>query len=127
MEALRELDEDIYKDARLYAGVGGKIAIAISDYTENLNGKKTGEGLIPIINDFKKEFGVNQRTTEEDLGGYLIAKRYEDLASREDVMVSDEQLKGAMEIYADLKKKYGGLSLEASYLNIVGDGNEKKS
>ncbi len=27
----------------------------------------------------------------------------------------------------NLKKKYGGLSLEASYLNIVGDGNEKKS
>lgn len=27
----------------------------------------------------------------------------------------------------NLKKKYGGLSLEASYLNIVGDENDKKS
>ena len=107
LEPLRELSESIYKDARLYAGVGGKIAIAISDYTEDLNGNKTGEGLMPIINDFKKEFGVNQRTLEEDLGGYMIAQRYADLANRSDVHVSDEQLNSVMEIYEGLKKKYG--------------------
>jgi hypothetical protein len=107
LEPLRELSESVYKDARLYAGVGGKIAIALSDYTEDMNGNKTGEGLIPILNDFKKEFGVNQKTLEEDLGSLLIAQRYADLARRGDVQISAEQFKSITAIYEDLRAKYG--------------------
>lgn len=107
LEPLREISESTYKRARLFAGVGGKIAITISDYTENMQGQKTGEGLLPIINDFKVEFGVRQKTVEEDLGGYMIAKRYADLAARKDVKITEEQLQQSLDIMGELQNKYG--------------------
>ncbi|MBO6305471.1 MAG: hypothetical protein J6M62_10410 [Selenomonadaceae bacterium] len=108
LEPLRAFGESIYKDARLFAGVGGKIAIALTDHTENLQGRRTGEGLLPIVQDFKKEFGIwRQATVEADLGGYLVARRYiEDLSKAEGVKVTEEQLQASFEIMDELKAKY---------------------
>lgn len=108
LEPLKAFGESIYKDARLFAGVGGKIAIALTDHTENLHGKKTGEGLLPIIKDFKKEFGIwRQSTVEADLGNYLVARRYiEDLSKAEGVKVTQEQLQASFDIMDELKSKY---------------------
>lgn len=107
LEPLRALGESIYKDARLFAGVGGKIVITLTDHTENLNGKRTGEGLLPIVKDFKKEFGVSQRKFEKDFGDYLIAKRYNDLVEREDVGVTDQQIQESLDNMERLLNEYG--------------------
>lgn len=108
LRPLKAFGKNIYRKARLYAGVGGKIETTIKYFTTDLNGKKTGEGLLPIVDDFKAEFGTNQKTAEYDLGGYLIAKRYlEDLEKRDDVYVSDAKIQESLNFAAYLKQKYG--------------------
>lgn len=107
LDPLRAFGDGIYKDARLFAGVGGKIAITLTDHTEDLSGKRTGEGLLPIVKDFRKEFGVNQKTFEKDFGDYLIAKRYNDLIEREDVGVTDQQIQESLDTMSRLLGKYG--------------------
>ena len=107
LEPLRALGYSVYRDARLFAGVGGKIVVTITDHTENLDGKRTGEGLLPIVKDFQKEFGVNLRTFEKDFGDYLIAKRYNDLVGREDIVVTDQQVQESLDNMERLLNKYG--------------------
>ena len=108
LNPIKVFGDKIYKQARLFAGVGGKIEMMLKDKTRDLTGKETGEGLLPIVKDFKTEFGVNQNTAEQDLGDYLKAMRYtQDLKPREDVYVSDEQIRESLENLSRLQDKYG--------------------
>ena len=108
LNPIKKFGEAIYRQARLFAGVGGKVEMMLRDKTRNLNDEETGEGLKPIIIDFKTEFGVKQKTAEEDLGSYMIAKRYlEDLEGREDVLVTKEQISESIDTMTRLQNKYG--------------------
>ena len=128
LEPLRAFGDSVYKDARLFAGVGGKIAVTISDHTETLDGVRTGEGLLPIVKDFRKEFGVSQKVFEKDFGGYLIAKRYNDLVEREDVVVTDQQIQESLDTMEDLLHRYGdGLSRFEQYAERVYDYQKRVS
>lgn len=128
LEPLRAFGDSIYKEARLFAGVGGKIAVTISDHTETLDGVKTGEGLLPIVKDFRKEFGVSQKVFEQDFGGYLIAKRYSDLIEREDVAVTEQQIQESLDTMEDLLHRYGdGLSRFEQYAERVYDYQKRVS
>lgn len=128
LEPLRAFGDSVYKDARLFAGVGGKIAVTISDHTETLDGVRTGEGLLPIVKDFRKEFGVSQKVFEKDFGGYLIAKRYNDLIEREDVAVTDQQIQESLDTMEDLLHRYGdGLSRFEQYAERVYDYQKRVS
>lgn len=128
LEPLRAFGDSVYKDARLFAGVGGKIAVTVSDHTETLDGKRTGEGLLPIVKDFRKEFGVSQKVFEQDFGGYLIAKRYNDLVEREDVVVTEQQIQESLDTMEDLLHRYGdGLSRFEQYAERVYDYQKRVS
>ena len=108
LNPIKVFGDKIYKQARLFAGVGGKIEMMLKDKTRDLTGKETGEGLLPIVKDFKTEFGVSQNKAEQDLGDYLKAMRYtQDLTPREGVYVSDQQISESLDNLSRLQNEYG--------------------
>ena len=103
-----------YFQARMYAGLVESIKQQVNDKTfvkENGKIKITGEGFLPIINDYVeavKEVEPNYDTAIEDLSGYLIANRYLlDLKDREGYEATEEQKLKAVEDMTKLNLKYG--------------------
>lgn len=103
-----------YYQARMYAGLVESIKQQINDKTfvkENGEIKITGEGFLPIINDYVeevKEVEPDYDTAIEDLSDYLIANRYLlDLKDREGYEATEEQKLKAIEDMAKLNIKYG--------------------
>ena len=103
-----------YFQARMYAGLVESIKQQVNDKTfvkENGKIKITGEGFLPIINDYVeavKEVEPNYDTAIEDLSGYLIANRYLlDLKDREGYEATEEQKLKAVEDMTKPNLKYG--------------------
>lgn len=112
LRALHDIDEGIYKRARIHAGIGGRVIETLEDSIKKQdkdgNWQKVSEGLLPILKDFETEFSKTLDETEKDLGGYMIAKRYlQDLAGREDVEVTKEQIQESIAFLEDIKARYG--------------------
>lgn len=112
LRALHDIDESIYKKASIHAGIGGRVIETIEDSIKKQdkdgNWQKVSEGLLPILKDFETEFGKTLDETEQDLGGYMIAKRYlEDLAGREDVEVTQKQIDDSVAFLKDIQARYG--------------------
>ena len=100
---------------RLYSGVTGHAIQALTKNTFIINreGKTvlTGRGLKSILDDFDGqiiESESNSKQREKDLKDYLIARRVtEDLAGREDVEISEDQARDAVNTLIELNRKYG--------------------
>lgn len=100
--------------ARTYAGVGKQAEYIIQNNTMTIDADgniiKTGEGLLPIIQDYnnqlvKVEPDANAR--KQDLQDYLVAQRImQDLETREDVTITEAQSQKAAEDYLALTRKY---------------------
>ena len=103
-----------YFQARMYAGLVESIKEQVNDKTfvkENGKIKITGEGFLPIINDYieeVKEVEPNYDKAIEDLSDYLIANRYLlDLKDREGYEATEEQKLKAVSDMTKLNLKYG--------------------
>lgn len=103
-----------YYQARMYAGLVESIKQQINDKTfvkENGEIKITGEGFLPIINDYVeevKEIEPDYDKAIADLSDYLIANRYLlDLKDREGYETTEEQKLKAVEDMTKLNLKYG--------------------
>lgn len=112
LSGLEKINTEAYKRARVNAGLGGRVIEALTDRLTRLdkegNIEDLGEGFIPILKDFRAEFGVSMKETEKDLGDYLVARRYlEDLQNRDDVTVTDAQIEESVNKLDALKQKYG--------------------
>ena len=112
LSGLEKINTEAYKRARVNAGLGGRVIEALTDRLTRLdkegNIEDLGEGFIPILKDFRAEFGVSMEETEKDLGDYLVARRYlEDLQNRDDVTVTDAQIEESVNKLDALKQKYG--------------------
>lgn len=100
--------------ARTYAGVIGMARqnLQVETYIINKDGnvEVTGKGLKPILDDFDNsimQIEPDRTIREKDFREYLIARRYqEDLQDREDVEVTEEQLKYSAETMTSLAAKY---------------------
>lgn len=100
---------------RLYSGVTGHAIQALTKNTFIINRKGktvlTGRGLKSILDDFDGqiiESESNSKQREKDLKDYLIARRVtEDLAGREDVEISEDQARDAVNTLIELNIKYG--------------------
>lgn len=101
--------------ARLYSGLVGSTRQQIEKNTFTItkdgNIKITGEGFMPILNDFDTSFAdveKNQNVRHTDLKNYLEAQRFLlDLQNRENFEASEEQKLDAIKTMADLTAKYG--------------------
>jgi len=101
--------------ARLYSGLVGATKQQIENntlvITQDGNIKITGEGFLPILNDFDvffKDVENNQGKRHTDLKNYLEAQRFLlDLQNRENFESTEEQKLEALKIIADLTAKYG--------------------
>jgi len=109
-----DTSSDPYFQARMYAGLVESIKEQVNDKTfvkENGKIKITGEGFLPIINDYVeqvKEVEPNYDKAIEDLSDYLIANRYLlDLKDREGYEATEEQKLKAVEDMTKLNLKYG--------------------
>ena len=109
-----DISSNPYYQARMYAGLVESIKQQVNDKTfvkENGKIKITGEGFLPIINDYVeevKDIEPNYDTAIEDLSDYLIANRYLlDLKDREGYEATEEQKLKAVEDMAKLNLKYG--------------------
>lgn len=78
---------------------------------ENGNEVNTGEGFVPILNDFTKTFAMVEKDKNaalDDFNDYLVAIRYlEDLDEMDEVEVSEQQKADALASIVRLQKKYG--------------------
>lgn len=100
--------------ARLYSGLVGSTRTQIEkntfEITPDGNIKVTGEGFLPILNDYDSEFKdvePKQDTRHKDLKNYLEAQRFLlDLQNREDFEATEEQKLEAIKTIADLNAKY---------------------
>lgn len=112
---LESLGKDIKVSIRNFYGIVGTIKANLESgfYEEDEKGNliKTGKSFKNILDDFDNtvmdiEKNKNQRLS--DFADYLIAQRYiEDLANREDVLVTEEQQEKAITNLAKLQEKYG--------------------
>lgn len=101
--------------ARLYSGLVGSTRQQIEKNTFTItkdgNIKITGEGFLPILNDFDTAFAdieKKQDTRHTDLKNYLEAQRFLlDLQNRENFEATEEQKLDAIKTMADLTAKYG--------------------
>ena len=101
--------------ARLYSGLVGAVRQQVekNTFTYNKEGniEITGEGFLPILNDFDKSFSdveKNQNARHTDLKNYLEAQRFLlDLEKRENFETTEEQKLDAVKTMADLAAKYG--------------------
>jgi len=101
--------------ARLYSGLVGSTRTQIEkntfEITPDGNIKVTGEGFLPILNDFDNDFKneePKQDTRHKDLKNYLEAQRFLlDLQNRENFEATEEQKLEAVKTIADLNAKYG--------------------
>lgn len=103
-----------YFQARMYAGLVESIKEQVNDKTfvkENGKIKITGEGFLPIINDYVeqiKDVEPNYDNAIEDLSDYLIANRYLlDLKDRDGYEATEEQKLKAVSDMTKLNLKYG--------------------
>lgn len=103
-----------YFQARMYAGLVESIKEQVNDKTfvkENGKIKITGEGFLPIINDYVeqvKSIEPNYDKAIEDLSDYLIANRYLlDLKDRDGYEATEEQKLKAVSDMTKLNLKYG--------------------
>ena len=103
-----------YFQARMYAGLVESIKEQVNDKTfvkENGKIKITGEGFLPIINDYVekiKDVEPNYDKAIEDLSDYLIANRYLlDLKDRDGYEATEEQKLKAVSDMTKLNLKYG--------------------
>lgn len=103
-----------YYQARMYAGLVESIKQQVNDKTfvkENGKIKITGEGFLPIINDYVaqvKDIEPDYDKAIEDLSDYLIANRYLlDLKDREGYEATEEQKLKALKDMTNLNLKYG--------------------
>lgn len=78
---------------------------------ENGNEVNTGEGFVPILNDFTKTFAMVEKDKNaalDDFNDYLVAIRYlEDLDEMDEVEVSEQQKADALASIIRLQEKYG--------------------
>lgn len=101
--------------ARLYSGLVGSTRQQIEKNTFTItkdgNIKITGEGFLPILNDFDTAFRDienKQDVRHNDLKNYLEAQRFLlDLQNRENFEATEEQKLDAIKTMADLNAKYG--------------------
>lgn len=101
--------------ARLYSGLVGSTRQQIEKNTFTIspdgNIKVTGEGFLPILNDFDSHFSYyenDQNKRHTDLKEYLEAQRFLlDLQQRENFEASEEQKLDAVKTMSDLTAKYG--------------------
>lgn len=100
--------------ARTYAGVGKQAEYIIQNNTmtidESGNIVKTGEGLLPIIQDYNNQLAKvepDAKVRKQDLQDYLVSQRIiQDLESRQDVTITEKQSQDAAENYLALTRKY---------------------
>lgn len=101
--------------ARAYQYSRMMIEKNITDQTyyidENGNEVNTGEGFVPILNDFTSTFAMvepRKNAALDDFNDYLVAIRYiEDLDEIEGVEVTEQQKIDAVASIARLQEKYG--------------------
>lgn len=101
--------------ARTYQYSRMMIEKNITDQTyyidENGNEVNTGEGFVPILNDFASTFAMiepRKNAALDDFNDYLVAVRYiEDLDEMEGVEVTEQQKIDAVASIARLQEKYG--------------------
>lgn len=110
-------DKRIGKMARGYLGIGGKVESVLKDKTYKMKDdgtfEITGEGLIPILDDYDKlSPEKNRDVREKDADNYQFAKRTiyglqrPEFEGSDEYIVSPEQVKNAKEILTELDKKY---------------------
>lgn len=109
-----DISSNPYFQARMYAGLVESIKEQVNDKTfvkENGKIKITGEGFLPIINDYVeqiKDVEPNYDKAIEDLSDYLIANRYLlDLKDRDGYEATEEQKLKAVSDMTKLNLKYG--------------------
>lgn len=101
--------------ARAYQYSRMMIEKNITDQTyyidENGNEVNTGEGFVPILNDFASTFAMvepRKNAALDDFNDYLVAVRYiEDLDEMEGVEVTEQQKIDAVASITRLQEKYG--------------------
>lgn len=118
-EAIRRGRDELGNTLQLlvsrYAGVVGqtKTFLQKGTFIEDSDGNTviTGVGMLQILKDFETEIsGIESNSDQalKDFGDYLEARRYwDDLTTRDDVFVSDEQKQKTIKSFARLEQKYG--------------------
>lgn len=98
-----------------YSGIVGQInqMIQVATFEKDVNGNNiiTGKGLKPILDDFDNYFITiepKQKQRKQDFEDYLIARRYiQDLQSKENVKITEQQKQKSLEDLVKLSQKYG--------------------